>query len=379
LEKIIFLSAGEYSADLWGASLLKELRLPAFGIGGENLKRQGLEIVYPMEEIQWAGVFELAPHLLKIRRLLKALTREILRRKPAALVLIDLPDFHFMLARMVKKRANIPVVHYVSPTVWAWRPGRIKKVKKLVDLELLIYPFEREIYREWDIPHCFVGHPGMERVRPEISREEFSRIYGVENFITLLPGSRPMEIKNHMPVLLQFTRAFRERNPGVKVLLAVAPTTKEKLREYPLEGIITVEKHRYSSMAYARAVLSASGTATLETAFLLTPFLVFYRLPAFTYAVVKPLVKLERYSIVNILAGREIVREFFQRKFTVENLLQETEKILREGNYKDRIKKDLEEIRKMFPSTPASRLAAKAILTLIEEGAGRLDEVCRGT
>jgi len=379
LEKIIFLSAGEYSADLWGSALLRELSLPAFGIGGENLRQAGLEVLYPMEELQWGGIFELIPHLKKIRNLLKELTGEIIRRRPAALVLIDLPDFHLMLAKRVKKRMNIPVVHYVSPTVWAWRRGRIKRVKEVVDLELLIYPFEREIYRKWKIPHCFVGHPGMERVKPEVSREEFSRVYGTDNFILLLPGSRPLEVKNHMPTLLEFTRVFRERNPEVAVLLGVAPTVKGVLTRYSLEGIIPVEEHRYAAMAYARAVLSASGTATLETAFLKTPLIVFYRVPLLTYAVLKPLIKLEKYSIVNILAGKEIAREFFQWDFTPRNLLEETERILRDENYREEIRRQMERIKGMFPSTPASRRAAEAIRSLLEEGPGKMGEVCRET
>ncbi len=379
MEKIIFLSAGEYSADLWGADLLRELSLPAFGVGGENLKKQGLQVLYPMEEIQWGGVFELLPKLPRIKRVLKTLTEAIIQRRPSALVLIDLPDFHFMLAERVKKRVNIPVIHYVSPTVWAWRPGRIKRVKKLVDLELLIYPFEREIYRRWNIPHCFVGHPGMERVKPEISREEFSRIYGSENFVTILPGSRPMEIKNHMPTLLKFVRLFRKRNPQIKVLLAVAPTVKEMLMEYPMEGIIPVEEHRYSAMAYAKVVLSASGTATLETAFLQTPLIVFYKLLPLTYFVLKPLVKLEKYSIVNILAGREVAKELFQGEFTPENLVRETEKILGHRELQEEIRGEFSRIREMFPKAPASKIAAKAILTLLEEGPGKLDEVCRET
>ncbi len=379
MEKIIFISAGEYSADLWGASLLMELSLPAFGVGGENLKKAGLEVLYPMEEVQWGGIFELLPSLTRIRRVLKNLTRAVVQRKPLALILIDLPDFHFMLAKRVKKIMDIPVVHYVSPTVWAWRPGRMKKVKELVDLELLIYPFEREIYRRWKIPHCFVGHPGLERVRPEISREEFSRIYGTSSFITLLPGSRPMEIQNHMPTLLKFSRVFKERNPDMDVVLAVAPTVKESIRKFPMKGIIPVEQHRYSAMAYGEVVLSASGTATLETAFLKRPLIVFYRLSPLTYAVLKPLVKLEKYSIVNILAGREVAKEFFQGRFTPENLLRETERILGDEKYREGFRKEFQRIREMFPTEPASKIASRAILTLLEEGPERLDEVCRET
>lgn len=365
MERLIFISAAELSAEIYASLVFKKLGVKGFGVGGENLREAGAEIVLPMERLQLGGIFEILPRLREIKRMLDFLEEEIASRKPDLLFLVDFPDFHFRLAARVKKSLNIPVVHFISPTVWAWREGRMKRIKRVVDLELLIFPFEQEIYSKWGVPHRFVGHPLFEIAKPELKEEEFREKYSLQgDYIAVLPGSRPQELHYHMGTLREFASAFRKRN-GLEVLLPVAPTVREEIKKYDTAAFRLIFEDRYSAMAYARAIVAASGTVPLEAAILERPLVVFYRLSPLTY-LFRPLVKLKHYSIVNILAGREVARELIQREFTVENLLRETEALLLDEGKREAQLQAFRKIKSLFPSHPASSIAAEVILNFLE-------------
>ncbi len=361
---MIFVSAAELSADIYASLLVSQLHLKSFGVGGDNLRKAGTEIILPMEEFQIGGLFEIIHKLPELKRKLSFLTKEILRRKPSLLLLVDFPDLHLRLAKKVKSKLKIPVVHYISPTVWAWREGRMKTIKSLIDLELLIYPFEEDIYRKWKVPYKFIGHPLFEIVKPEMGEEKFRRKYRLEgDFIIVLPGSRPQELKYHMGILREFSRIFKEKHK-IELLLLVAPSVKKEIEKYDIGNFILLFENKYSAMAYSKMVLSASGTANLEAAILERPLVVFYRLSPITF-LFKPIVKLRNYSIVNILSGKEIARELIQRELTPENLLKETEKLLFDQGKREKMKEEFRRIKTLFPKASASSIAAKTISSLL--------------
>lgn len=237
----------------------------------------------------------------------------------------------------------------------------MKRIKRVVNLELLIFPFEQEIYSKWGVPHRFVGHPLFEIAKPELKEEEFRKKYRLHgNYITVLPGSRPQELRYHMNTLKEFAYTFKKRN-GMEVLLPVAPTVREDIKKYDTAPFRLLFEDRYSAMAYAQAIVAASGTVPLEAAILERPLVVFYRLSSLTY-LFRPLVKLKHYSIVNILAGREVARELIQRDFTAENLLRETEALLLDGSKREAQIRAFREIKSFFPYHPASEIAAEVIM-----------------
>jgi lipid-A-disaccharide synthase len=248
------------------------------------------------------------------------LEREAQARRPAAALLIDAPDFNLRLAQSLR-RAGIPVLYFISPTVWAWRGGRLKTIKKTVERMLLIFPFETRIYQDRGIPSAFVGHPLKQRVGIRLSREEFLAKHSLPSgtrLIALLPGSRKTEVRNHLPVLLESVRRINEDFPARFLLVLGESIDWEFLRRFLPHGeelVRVLAADGYEAMAFSDLVLSACGTANLEAALLGTPLVAFYRLSPFTYYPFRPLLKIRDYSIVNILAGRRIVPELIQRQF----------------------------------------------------------------
>lgn len=355
----LFISAAEHSAEIYACEIVRKLRkeldITLFGIGGEKLRKAGVEIIYSNSRLHLGGIIEVFPAIPRAFKLLHFLIQEILRRGPELVFLIDFPDFHLILAKKLKKHNfKGKIFHFISPTIWAWRKGRIKKIKKYIDMELLIFPFEQQIYQRWKVPHKFVGHPLFEIVKPSLSEEDFYRKYNLKRrpVIGLLPGSRPQEIKRHMPLILKTVDLLKE-SIDAEFLLIRAESVKELLKSYPLHALkIVGEEDKYSAMAYSNLLLSASGTATLEACLLETPVVVFYKVSPFTY-IFKPLVKLKNYSIVNILAGEELVKELIQKKFTPENLCREALRLLNSPEERERILKGYRRIKKFFPTQPA--------------------------
>ena len=206
----ILIVAGENSGEKYGADLVHQFKklhpsLSFFGIGGKHMEREGVNLLFPVGELAVVGVFEIISHLPRIKKIFNKIKREVKRQKPAAAVLIDSPDFNLRLAKKLKK-LSIPVLYYISPTVWVWRKGRLKTIKKTVDKMMLIFPFEEKIYEDYGIPAVYVGHPLRERVRASLTKNEFLEKYGLsaqKKLISLLPGSRQSELKYHLPVLAE--------------------------------------------------------------------------------------------------------------------------------------------------------------------------------
>jgi len=376
----LFIVAGESSGDRHGARLVREFKAknPScafFGVGGPRLAEAGVEILVPMEELAVMGIFEVFSRLFRLGRIFHRLRRAAADRRPRAAVLIDSPDFNLRLAKRLKK-LGIPVLYYISPTVWAWRTGRLKTIRKHVAKMLLIFPFEQDIYRRADIPAVYVGHPLMESVRSNLTRAEFFMKYGLDprrKLITLLPGSRKGEVKRHLPVLAKTLPLLRESYQAQLVLVAAEGLSRNFLEGFlpgPSDDLRVLAQDGYEAMAASDLVLSACGTANLETALLGVPFVAFYRISPLTYFLGKRLVRISRYSIVNILAGRPVVAELIQRRLTPENLLQEARAILDSPGNQARLKGEFQKLHGLLGNEKASVRAARELEKLLAVSPG---------
>jgi len=375
MNRSLLIVAGEKSGETYGAAVVRQFRelrpgWSVFGVGGSKMAAEGVDIIFPMNELSLVGVFEILTELPRVRKLFNRLIREIEDRRPAAAVLIDSPDFNLRLAKKLNRR-GVPVLYYIGPTVWAWRKGRLKTIKKHVRKMCLIFPFEDDFYRKEGVPARFVGHPLLERVRTSLSREEFFAKYELapdRKLIAVLPGSRRGEIRFHLPVLAEAIKKIQAGIPSQFVLVLAEDLNPAVLNaalpsDFPPVRIL--KEDAYEAMAAADLVLSACGTANLEAALLGTPFIAFYRVLPLTYWAFIRLVKTSSYSIVNILAGKKIVPELIQRDFTADNVFREAKAILESEDGGEKMKSRFRLIRTSLGSGHASRNVAEELAGLI--------------
>jgi lipid-A-disaccharide synthase len=370
----ILISAGEASGEMYGAELLRALRrrvpdVKAFGVGGDRMRAAGFEAVVESRDIAVVGLAEVVSHLPSIYGHFKRLLREVDARRPDVAVLIDFPDFNFRLAKQLHRR-GIPVVYYISPQLWAWRKGRIKLVQKYVTRMLVIFPFEEEFYRKHGVEAQFVGHPLGEVVRndglPDSGNES----------IALLPGSRRKEVLMNLPTILEAAAILN--SGGRQLVLPVASTLdrdwiSQLLRTHPGLKILLVDDARFA-LANSRAAIVASGTATVEAAVIGTPFVMVYRVSPLTWALGRRLVNVPFFSMVNLIAGREVVPELVQQDFTPQNVATRVQEILEDGPKRQAMIAGLAEVKAKLregAAGAASERAADAVLRAIGAHAGR--------
>ncbi|MGD8536220.1 MAG: lipid-A-disaccharide synthase [Candidatus Aminicenantes bacterium] len=371
----ILIIAGENSGEKYGADLVRQFKklhpeFTFFGIGGKHMATEGVEILFSVNDLGVVGGFEVLTHLPRIKRIFNRIKNEVKRRQPVASVLIDSPDFNLRLARKLKKQ-SIPILYYISPTVWAWRKGRLKTIKKTIEKMMVIFPFEEKIYEESEIPAVFVGHPLQEKVRSTLTRQEFLEKYGLKpqkKVIALLPGSRTSEIKNHIPALTEALYLIKNEWDTHFFLLLAEGLDKKLLSDFPLrfsDDLVILTENHYEAMAASDLVLSACGTANLEAALLETPLLAFYRISPITYSLGRRLAHIDNFSIVNILAGKRIIPELIQRYFTPENVFQESKRILGSEEIRSEMISHFRKIKKILGEKTASQNAAKELQKII--------------
>lgn len=376
--------AGEPSGDLLGAALIEALRgrfpdARFSGVGGPGMIRQGCRSLVPMDRLSVMGFAEplgRLPELLRIRRLL---LDHFLRERPAAFVGIDSPDFNLRLAGPLKAR-GVPAVHYVSPSVWAWRRGRIRGIRRSVDLMLTLFPFETAVYEEHRVPARWVGHPLADRIGFEDRRGECRARLALaadEPVAALLPGSRDGEIRRLAPVFLDAALDAQRRVPALRFLIPVGGTGRERLsvllrgRGLEGDGRFRLTDDSHAAMAAADFVLTAGGTAALEAMLLRRPMAVCYRLAPLTYALASRLVDLRWFSLPNLLAGRALVPEYLQRAVTVPALSGELVRFFEERPSREALLAEFDRLHRLL-RRDASRAAAAAVAELVRE-AGRAD------
>lgn len=374
----VLIIAGENSGEKYGAALIQCFlqRNPAlhfFGIGGRYMEEAGTELLFHINDLSVVGATEIIFQIPRLLHIFNQLRREIRRRRPLAAVLIDSPDFNLRLAGVLH-RLKIPVLYYVSPTVWAWRPGRLKTIKKYVDKMMLIFPFEKDIYARNHIPASYIGHPLKERIRLHLSEQQFRDKYAIESdrrLLMLLPGSRKSEIQHHMPILMEALIHLRSERSFQPLLLQAENLEPEYLRRFlppGFEDLRFLSQDGYEAMAYSDLVFSSCGTANLESALLGTPFIAFYRISPLTYRLGIKHVRIQNYSIVNILAGEKIVPELIQDDFTPENLIREAHNILSRPERRIAMLDHFKRIDGLLGNEPASKNAARELEYLIAGG-----------
>jgi len=373
----ILIIAGENSGEQHGAKLVQQFKkiqpsFKFFGIGGKYMAAEGVRLISSVDKLALVGFFEIITHIPRLLKLFRQIKKEVLENSPVAAVLIDSPDFNLRLAKRLKK-LSIPVLYYISPTVWAWRSRRLKVIKKTVEKMLLIFPFEERIYKQNNMPAIYVGHPLKERVRVSLSKEEFFHKYNIDSrkkLILLLPGSRKSEVKNHMPTLIKTIEKMKIEFDAQFFLILAENLDEEYVSSFipnHIETVKIMKQDNYEALAYCDIALSSCGTANLEAALLGTPVVSFYRIFPLTYFLGVRFIKIKNYSIVNILAGEKVIPELIQKNFMTENLLKETKKILSSEKVRSKMKEHYGRISHLLGEKVASENAARELEKMITE------------
>ena len=381
-KKKVMIIAGEASGDLHGARLVTAMQdvnpgLSFYGMGGKELAAVGVELLFDAKRIAVVGIAEVVSVLPDIFRAQNILKTRMKTDRPDLLILIDFPDFNFMLAKYAKN-LGIPIYYYISPQVWAWRSGRVAKMKRLVDRIGVILPFEEQFFRENGVAATYVGHPLLDSVKTKQNRDSFCEQHSIDPeslLIGLLPGSRKKEIASLLPVLLQTaTMVQADSKRKLVFLLPVASTlSKEEVlasgvNEFAGDlDLKLITENRYDMMAACDAALAVSGTVTLELALLDTPMVVFYKVSQATYHLGRLFLNkdLEYFSLVNLVADDAVVAELSQENVTVTNLCTELTPLFSDSPERKKMLQGLALVRKRMGTAGASQKSAALALSLL--------------
>jgi len=373
----VMVSCGEASGDLYAAALTRELTTLApgtdvFGFGGARLAGAGGRLSGDYARFAITGLTEALSVVPRSLRMIRQLAAEAADRRPDVFVAIDFPDFNFRLLPRIHA-LGIPIVYYISPQIWAWRASRIKVLRRYVSKMLVIFPFEAEIYEKASVPVEFVGHPLVDLAVPSEPRAAWLERHGLDPLrpiVALLPGSRPNEVGRLVPVLADAVPLIQAHVPGVQFLVARAPSLADsafaRLAGHAHVRIVTGATD--DALAAADAVVTASGTATVQTALHGRPMVIVYRLSGFDYALGKAFVKLSHYGMVNLIAGRRVVPELIQDACTPARVADEVVMLLTDDASSARMRADLAEVRGRLGGPGASRRAALAVLDVATSG-----------
>lgn len=377
--KKIFIISGEESGDLHGASLIKALkeRIPGLtvaGMGGERMRRAGLEGP-DSREVSVVGLVEVAEKIPAIVRAFRTLKKRLAAGGFDCVVLIDFPEFNLRFARAARK-LGVPVVYYISPQVWAWRRGRVKKIARLVDKMLVVFPFEPGIYREEGLDVEYVGHPLVDEARCALTTEEAREELGLSEdgaVVALLPGSRTGEVERMLPVMLSAARTIRKSLGEATFVLPAASGVEGLVKELAGEAGVdlrVVSNKMYEALRASDAAAVTSGTATLETALIGTPMVIAYRMSTISYLAGRMLIGVRHIGLPNIVAGKTVVRELIQKDATAGNISAELVALIKDGTKRRRIIEDFRRIRERLGDGGAATRAAGAIADFISNRTG---------
>jgi lipid-A-disaccharide synthase len=368
-------SCGEPSGDLYAGELTRELRrlsptCEVSGRGGPEFVRGGGHLLADYRGLAVTGFTEFLTKVPALRAAKRRLVTAAQSDRPGVLVVIDYFGFNVRLARDIKK-LGVPVVYYISPQIWAWRPGRIKAIRAIADRVLVIFPFEESLYREAGVPVEFVGHPLIDMVRTDLPRAAFFGRLGLNPdrpTIALLPGSRTGELRRILPTLIAAAEQIRGTMPNAQFVVARASHLDDQLFEPArrLSGVQIVDGDTDAVLAASDLVVTASGTATVQTALHDKPMIVVYRVSPLEYRIGRRFVRLDTFGMVNLIAGERIVPELIQDAFTPEAVAREAFSMLTDNRRVARIRDGLAVVRRKLGGPGASRRAAEAILDVAE-------------
>lgn len=375
----IMVVAGEASGDHHAAAMVRALEglNPGnryTGMGCNALRDAGVELVVDARRLAVVGLWEVIAQYREIRRALNILKERLRSDPPDLLVLVDYVEFNLRLARAAKQQ-GIRVLFYVSPQIWAWRPHRVKRIGRVIDAMAVLFPFEVEVYQRYGIPVRYVGNPLVDSVRPSGSREEIMASLGLDPLqpvIGLLPGSRSGELRRHLPIIMETCHWLRARHPKIQFVMPLAPGVDIEGDITPRMdaslGIHQVVGQAHDVMSVSRALIIASGTATLEAALLRTPMAIIYRVSPITHAILKRMILIRDIGLANIVAERRVVGEFVQDEACAERIGPELERLLSDEDYYQEIVASLGQIRERLGEGGGSEKVARMALELIREG-----------
>jgi len=380
----ILVSCGEASGDAYAGALVSELKAldPAVrvsGFGGAGLARAGARLVGDYRGLAVTGLSEAIAVLPRARRMLRTLTATARAERPDVFVAIDFPDFNLRLLPAMR-RLGVPVVYYVSPQLWAWRPGRIATIARHVARMLVIFPFEVDVYARAGVPVEFVGHPLLDLTPPPVDRRVFLAGLGHDPdrpVVALLPGSRPNELDRILPPIVGAARRVAAEVSGAQFVVARAPALADAAFA-PLDAlgadgvpVAVVSERTDDVLAACDVVVTASGTATVQAAVHGRPMVIVYRVSPFTFTIGRRLVRVSSYGMVNLVAGRSVVPELIQHACTPDRIAAEVVSLLRDAERAARMRQDLADVRSRLGEPGASRRAAEAVLAVTERGVRR--------
>ena len=371
----ILISSGDASGDMYAARLAAALRqrtgAQIFGMGGQRMREAGVELIVDAKEIAVLGITEVIHKIPAVLKILSRLRKEAVRRKPGLAIVVDSPGTNLPLGKKLH-RLDVPVVYFIAPQIWAWRPWRIRAMKRILDRVLVIFPFEAAIYEKAGIPVDFVGHPLVDVVRPSKTRAEFLAAHGLDAarpVIALLPGSRPSEISLNLPDMLDGCENLaRDLNP--QFIMAVAPGIPDPFfQRYMRPGlnIRRIAGEPYDVLASADCAIVSSGTATVEAALLGTPMVVVYRVTPTSAFILRRMIRTPHIAMVNLIAERRVVPELIQSDFTGARVDTEVRKILGSDEERGRMKRDLAEVAARLGSGGAIDRAADILAGMLQK------------
>ncbi|QQP92097.1 lipid-A-disaccharide synthase [Skermanella sp. TT6] len=378
---LIFLIAGEPSGDLLGARLMAALKRRAggpvrfAGIGGERMIAEGLDTLFPLHELSLMGIAELVPKLPNLIRRLAQTAAEIRRLRPDVVVTIDAPDFCFRIAKRLKGQ-GIPFVHYVAPSVWAWRPGRARKVARVLDHLLALLPFEPPYFEREGLPCTFVGHPIVEGGAASGDGARFRAAHGIataDRLLTVLPGSRRSEISRLLPDFRETIRLLAPRYPGLVIAVPTVPHVRDsvasEISSWPVRTILVEgDQGKYDAFAASEAALAASGTVALELALARLPAVIAYRMHPVTIGLYRRFIRVKYANLVNIMLDRMLVPELLQENCTPEKLDAAVTKLLDDPEARREQREGVAEVARWLGlgGPPPSERAADVVLAVVK-------------
>ena len=372
----ILVVTGEASGDAHASELVACLQarrpdLHFFGMGGSKLAARGVELLYGAHEVSVMGITEVLPKIPRILKVLRGLATAAAERRPICAILVDIPDFNLRLAKKLKA-LGVPVAYYVSPMIWAWRQGRVKTIRKLVDRMLCILPFEEAFYRNSGVDARYVGSPVVEQVPAPASAATFRQRLGLSEqapTLALLPGSRMSEIRRLLPAMVSAAKQLSSERPGLQIVVPVAPTIprEEVLSRFEGSGLSPqlVDGRAPEVVGASDAAIVASGTAVLEAGLMQRPLVVVYRVSLLTYLIGRLMLKVAHVALVNLLAGRRLVPELLQGDMTPERIAAEVRRVWDPGAPREEMLRGLEEVRGRLGGPGAAERAAEAVLELL--------------
>ncbi len=377
--KKILMVAGEVSGDIHGAHLVEAIhridpKIQLLGMGGEGLERAGMKVLFHSQDLAVVGITEVFLKLRIILRAFRILKQSLDQENPDLVILIDFPDFNLRLAKSVYRK-GIPILYYISPQIWAWRPRRVHLIAQRVRKMIVFFPFEVPFYEAAGVEVEWVGHPLLDIVKPTLSKEEAFQRFGLDpqrRTIGLLPGSRIQEVERLFPSLLASAHLLYREVPDLQFIIPLAPgiprTTLSSLLSNISIPVKVVEGWTYDAMNLSELLIMASGTTTLEAAILGKPMIIIYKVSLPSYWVGKAMVRVDHIGLANLVAGERIAPELIQKDVNPQRISEEALRILKDSGFQQKMVESMQEVRQRLGHPGAAQRAARIVVSMLQTG-----------